>query len=76
MSEFNHFFNNLPENLDYEDFDARIKIFGFQISLCFKGVRFPLETLLEEKKPEVKEESVIEFLQIAKVLDFWECSGL
>ena len=76
MSELNHFLNNLPENLDYQDFDARIKILGFQINLCFIRVRFPIETLPEENNPEVEEESLIEFLQIAKFSDFWECSGL
>ena len=30
------------------------------------GVGFPIETLLEQRKPEVKEESVIEFRKNSK----------
>ena len=68
------FFNKFWENLDYQHFDARINIIGFQINLCSMRVGFSIENLLEEIKPEVNEENVVEFLQNSKILDCWECS--
>ena len=65
------FSNNMLEILDHQDFLARINILGFQINLCFIRVGFPIETLLEGNKPEVKDESVIEFRKI-KIKDTWE----
>ena len=55
------FFNKFLEVLDYQHFDSMTKIIGFQINLCFIGLGFSIETLLEENKPEAKEESLIEF---------------
>ena len=70
------FFTNFLEVLDYQDFYARTDINGFQINLCSTGVGFSIQTLLEENKPEVEEESVIEFRKKFKKnkLDSWECS--
>ena len=63
---FETFFNNFLEVLDYQVFYARTDISDFQINLCFMGVGFPIETLLVQKEPEVKEESVIEFRKNSK----------
>ena len=61
ISELNHFLAKFLENLDYQDFDAKIIINGFTIKsssagegLSFeKGLSF--ETLLKGKKPVILE---------------------
>ena len=54
------------EILDCQDFDAKNIIKIFSIESTFGGVGHPIETLLEESKPEDIEKSVIEYRQTSK----------
>ena len=72
---WNHFRNKILEILDYEEFGARINIKIFSIEHPFEGEGLPIETLLEEIKPEAIEKSVIEYRQTSKEIDTWDCSG-
>ena len=54
------FLNNLLEFLGYQDFDARISIIRFRSELSFTGIGLSNDLLVEEFKPEVKENSLIE----------------
>ena len=50
----------LMEILDNQDFDARINIKGFSIKSSSTGVRFSIETLIDEIKTVVPEKSQFE----------------
>ena len=61
-SRWTFLINNFLEFLDYQDFDARMKISGFSIESSSTRVRLSYEILIDELKPGVAEK--IEFEQI------------
>ena len=49
------FFINLLEFLDYQDFDSRVIIKGYQIKITSVGLKHSIELLIDELKPVVTE---------------------
>ena len=54
---------NILQILDYQDFDARIKVNSFKNIPSSTGAQLLTDVLLDELKPEVEEEKEIEFRQ-------------
>ena len=52
--------------LDYQTFDARIKINFFQLKHLSTAAKFLTDALLKEFRPEVDEKKEIEFRQKSK----------
>ena len=55
------FNENFLETLDYQDFEAKIKINGFSIDFSSRGIRLSINFFLEEIEPLVIEEDEIEY---------------